>query len=75
MSGRKRFLVMLALMPVWLTPLLTVSIRDHGEAIRATWPQWHVAIEQFVLVVAAVSLVAAVAAGIVTWRREGRRHA
>ena len=75
MTQRRRFLVMLALLPVWLTPLVTVSIRDHGATLRAMWPQWGVMIEQFTLVVAIVCLWAAIVAGIVTWRRESRCHA
>ena len=66
---------MLALLPVWLMPVFTVSIRDHGATLRAMWPQWRVAIEQFTLLVAIVCLIAAIVAGVVAWRRESRRHA
>ena len=75
MSDKPSKWYLLALMPAFLTPALIVLLRGHRADVIAMWPYWRGMIEQFTLLAAGVCLLAAIAAGVVTWRREGKRHA
>jgi len=66
---------LLALMPAFLTPLMISLMRVHRADVVAAWPLWRAMVEQFTLFAAVISLLAAITAGVVTWRRERKRHA
>jgi hypothetical protein len=75
MSGRAQnanWVVWFALLPALLTPTLMALSRHDGAAFRMFVVRWHGAIEGLFLVGAGAALVAAIVAGVVTWRRVSR---
>ena len=70
-SSRWRF----AILPiVVVSVILPTMLRDHMVFVEM-WPKWRWMIEQFVLLLAVVTAIAAIVSGVVTWRRERRDHA
>ncbi len=70
-----KWLMALALMPAVMTPLIVGLSWHRGPALREWLVQWSGLIGQLMLVLAFASLGMAIAVGVVTWRRERRRHA
>ncbi|HEX4694052.1 hypothetical protein [Sphingomonas sp.] len=75
MSDKPNKWYLLALMPAFLTPAMVALMRVHRSDVVAAWPLWRAMIEQFTLFAAGVCLLAAIMAGVLTWRRERKRHA
>jgi hypothetical protein len=65
--------MVLALVPALMTPLIVGLAR--GPALREWFVRWSGVLGQAMLVLAVAALVMAIAVGVITWRRERRRHA